>query len=105
MVSWWKAEGNAIDSAGLNNGKFNPPAGMVLSQIVTLTVTPPTLLVNPTVSGGQFHASVTGNAGDTNRIEVSSDLATWTPLITNTIPFAFTDSATGGRKFYRAVKQ
>lgn len=56
---------------------------------------------------GQFQFTITGIAGQTYSIEASTNLTTWTPLITNVAPadtFNFTDSVSTNfiHRFYRA---
>jgi hypothetical protein len=73
-----------------------------------VTVLPPAM---PTVSGvgstnGNFHLSVNGDAGPDYLVEASTNLATWTLLLTTnppTLPFEFTDPATTNHpaRFYR----
>jgi hypothetical protein len=105
LISWWKGEGNALDSAGSNTGRFFPLSGSVLSDPVTLTVSSPLMLSNPAIVGGQFQATLSGTGGGSYRIEASGDLTTWTSIATNTVPFTFTEAVTSGPRFYRAVAQ
>ncbi len=64
-------------------------------------------LINPTrLSNGQFQARLVGITGVTNLIESSTNLTTWTPVLTNSIGvYDFTDpnSAFYPYRFYRAV--
>jgi hypothetical protein len=108
LVSWWKGEDNTGDSVSSHDGIPLPPAGSVLSDVAVLTaaaVTP--VLGSATTSGGNFQATLSGPTGMSYVILRSADLSNWTPLVTNTVPFTFTDplaAGTGGR-FYRAVSQ
>jgi len=69
----------------------------------------------PTISGmrgtvpGQFELRLHGSPGQSYAISASSDLVTWTPLSTNTLPasglWSFTDTGVSNqqRRYYRAV--
>ncbi len=105
LVSWWKAEGNALDSVGPNTGRFFPLSGASFSESVSLTVAAPAILSNARVVSGEFQATLEGKAGSSYRIEYSGNLTSWTALITNTVPFAFTNVAGSSPRFYRAVAQ
>jgi hypothetical protein len=105
LVSWWKAEGNALDSVGPNTGRFFPLSGAAFSEAVSLTVTAPATLGNPKIVAGEFQATLNGNAGSSYRIEYSGNLTSWTSLTTNTVPFTFTNAAGSSPRFYRAVAQ
>jgi Concanavalin A-like lectin/glucanases superfamily/Immunoglobulin domain len=104
LISWWKGDGNALDAQGLNPGVL-PPPGFAQSSNAVLTVTVPASLINVGVSGGSFHATVSGPSGVNYIVKKSADLITWTPVITNTIPFTFNDPVSSNAKFYRAVAQ
>ena len=56
---------------------------------------------------GQFQADITGAVGQQFRIESSTNLATWTPVSTNTLTsttYSFTDTSPVGKtRFFRAV--
>lgn len=59
-------------------------------------------------SSGQFTAEIVGSVGQQFRIEASTNLATWTPVFTNTLTsttfnFVDTNSASGQMRFFRAV--
>jgi len=59
-------------------------------------------------NGGQFGFNLTGPAGKSAVVEVSSDLVSWLPLLTNTFAFPaaldFSDTQSGvySNRFYRA---
>ena len=67
------------------------------------------LLTNSLVANGQFQARVLGEPGQKIVIQGTTDLQTWTPLLTNTVTwqaaFSFTNSATGSFKAFRACQQ
>lgn len=60
------------------------------------------------ISGG-YNLTIKGVVGETYVIQTSSNLATWTPISTNTLnstTFNFTDpNASAKSKFYRAIKR
>jgi hypothetical protein len=64
-------------------------------------------LINPTrLSNGQFQVRLVGITGVTNLIQSSTNLTTWTPVLTNSIGiYDFTDpnSPLYPYRFYRAV--
>ncbi len=66
---------------------------------------PPALTSWQVSSGGQFQFLVSGIAGETYRIDGSSNLVQWIPLATNTAGIIFIDpnSAKYPHFFYRAV--
>ncbi|HEX3717233.1 MAG TPA: LamG-like jellyroll fold domain-containing protein [Verrucomicrobiae bacterium] len=108
LISWWRAEGNTLDSFGQNNGHFLPLPGTILSDVAVLTVgSPGVSFTNVGVSAGIFTATVTGTGDQTVVVERTSGLInpSWTPVTTNTTPFQFTDPIGGGNMFYRAVSQ
>ena len=58
--------------------------------------------------GGAFRFQLSALTGDSYRIDVSSDLATWTPLTTltpNISPWSVDDAAAAGmsNRFYRTA--
>jgi len=104
-------------SAGLTAGqvsqiRFANPAGFpagtyaaaILSTGEVVPLTPPTLSEAGLAADGQFQFSVTGAPGCNYVVWGSTNLSDWTPLVTNTSPFFFTDSGTGAftARFYRA---
>ncbi len=66
---------------------------------------PPSLASWQVSSGGQFQFLINGIAGETYRIDGSSNLVQWIPLATNTAGIIFTDpnSTKYPHFFYRAV--
>jgi hypothetical protein len=65
-------------------------------------------LANPSVNGGSFQFNVLGAIGSNYVVQYSSNLATWLPLSTNSIPgsgyFSVTNAISNNtRRFYRAV--
>jgi hypothetical protein len=82
--------------------------GSQTSAVATLTVLGPPLLLDPRVdTNGEFIFTLSGNAGYSYMVEMSTNLAEWFPLgpISNaTGQVDFTDSAPSDRtlRFYRA---
>jgi hypothetical protein len=83
---------------------------MSATQGFSVTVTRPAtpVLSAASVQGGQFAFSVNGDSGPDYTIQVSSNLISWTPLLTTNSPvlpwfWADTNSATFPVRFYRAV--
>jgi uncharacterized repeat protein (TIGR01451 family) len=76
------ALGKMTNSASVNTATADWNPGNKSASLVTLVLTPPVLVVNPTNS-----LSLTGTAGTTYRLEYSTNLATgqWLALRTNTI--------------------
>lgn len=64
-------------------------------------------LIDPARLGnGQFQVRLVGIAGRTNLIQASTDLTSWTPVLTNSVglyDFADPNSASYPFRFYRAV--
>ena len=54
-------------------------------------------------ANGQLTINVSGATNQNCIVEASTDLATWIPVATNTVPFIFTDTATRQfpQRFYR----
>jgi hypothetical protein len=64
------------------------------------------MLNSPVITGGnQFQFAVAGVPGFNYRVEASTNLLDWTPLLTNTSPFIFVDSDAPNfaRRYYRSV--
>ena len=58
------------------------------------------------VTNGQFQFRVSGTSGQTYVLQGSTNLTTWTPLLTNTIPlydFTDTNAAALPKRFYRGL--
>lgn len=97
--------GIAVDGSGnlyvVNAGSQNVVKGIS-------TNTPPPALQFATGGGGlsftngTLNMNLTGPSGSHVVIDVSSNLTTWTPLQTNTLPFTFSAPTTGPRLFFRA---
>ncbi|PYI87477.1 MAG: hypothetical protein DME26_06045 [Verrucomicrobia bacterium] len=108
LLSWWRGESNTLDSLGNNNGTAAPAPGSLLSSTAILTVAVVNaVLTDPGKTGNNFQATVTGPTGQSFIILRSADLNSWTPVVTNTVPFTFTDPLAPGSaaRFYRAVSQ
>jgi membrane-associated phospholipid phosphatase len=63
--------------------------------------TPPTF-ERIAATNGNFQIRVNGTAGAPCVLLVSTNLADWAPVWTNTLPFEFQESITVGRRFFRA---
>lgn len=80
------------------------------TNFVTISTNAPPQLANPQKIPGGFSFTLAGNPSATYIIQVSTNLATWTPLITNTLPsnglFTITDPQAGSfpRRYYRAMR-
>jgi hypothetical protein len=109
LISWWQGQGNPLDSFGQNDGRILPCPGNVASSVAMLTVVnaAPAVFANTGISGPSFHATVNGSAGVMYAVQFTTSLepAAWTPLVTNTAPFLFSDPIGAGNRFYRAVAQ
>lgn len=107
LVSYWSADNQTpADSVGSNSGTFHPTAVSEWTSPALLSVTgTPAVLEGITISGGILHVNVTGTPGQTNVIQRSGSLnaPSWSPIVTNTVPFSFTDPIAPGASFYRAV--
>lgn len=89
---------------------FNPanrhPEQTGTVSVVSANVPPP-FLADPTrLPNGQFRLTVLGIAGQSYTTEISTNLTTWSPLVTNVAPvnsFNITDSTAPGvlLRFYR----
>jgi hypothetical protein len=96
-----------LSDVSLNSGVISTT---VPGQSVTLLVLPPkpvaTLLPGPPRTDGQFQFSLSGITGQTWILQFSTNLATWLPVMTNTLTntslnFLVPRSASHG--FYRAL--
>jgi hypothetical protein len=78
---------------------------------VNVSTNPPPFLSGPARSGSKFFFTLTGIPQATYVVQSSTNLATWQPIVTNTLPPAgalqITDSLAGSfsRRFYRAVQR
>ena len=80
---------------------------MVTVSGTSISLPDPVQLAAPsTDSSGRFQFQVTGSAGSHCAIEASPNLTTWTRLVTNTLPFVFTDTTAPRptQRFYRATQ-
>ncbi len=82
--------------------------GTVRYDMVTVSGSP--ILVPSTLSvlshgTNWFQLSAAGTAGQRYTLQCSSNLVTWTPMLTNTLPLIFTDTNLGPEalRFYRGV--
>ena len=63
-------------------------------------------LVNPAFANGHFHVRLAGIGGQTNIIQATTNFATWTPVLTNSVgiyDFIDSNSAANPFRFYRAM--
>ena len=108
-----------FDYRGLSEVRFIPssPLQFVMDNLEVTVHQIPTLSIRITgVSSNTGTALyVQGRAGRTNVVEVSADLARWTPISTNVMPFTLcpvcpsvnvTDAAgkSSAHRFYRAIE-
>lgn len=86
----------AVSSAGFQSS-FSSQLAYTVSSVPVLGL--------PVFSGSGFSFPVTGITGSNCVIQVSTNLTQWVPLLTNAVPFQFTDSNANhfSRRFYRAV--
>lgn len=75
------------------------------SSQLTYTLSTAPAVGSPVFSSSGFSFVVTGMSGSNCVIQVSTNLINWTPLLTNAVPFQFSDSNANhfSRRFYRAV--
>ncbi len=79
----------------------------ITSQVARLTILAPPQFMSPRYDNGAFAFQVSEETGRPVIIETAPDLhpsTTWTPVFTNTSPFAFTNSTPADRqRYYRTV--
>lgn len=85
-----------------------PTTGVIIDLQGSQSVAINSLLLtpgSPPVDASGLHLSVTGPAGSNVVVQVSTNLANWTPVYTNTGSFQFIDPAVSNaqRRFYRLV--
>ena len=77
------------------------------SQVARLTVRPPPQFTSAQYQNGTFAFHVSEETGRAVVVETAPDLnpaTAWTPVVTNTAPFWFTNSLPADRqRFYRTV--
>jgi hypothetical protein len=83
------------------------PGGSVTSAAATLYLNTPLRFINQGLNTSRrFTATLLGVANNSYVVESSTDMRTWTPLLTNNSPTGiinFTDpNASGGARYYRA---
>jgi hypothetical protein len=82
-------------------------AGSVTSQVAMVTVLSPPQFTSARYENGAFAFHVSEETGRALVIETAPDLnpgTSWTPVLTNTAPFWFTNGAAADRqRFYRTV--
>ncbi|MBI4658864.1 MAG: VCBS repeat-containing protein [Verrucomicrobia bacterium] len=83
----------------------NVPAKQLLTVIE-----PPRLQITPPQTGSPLKLTLRGGIGFSYALEISADLRTWLPLLTNsatglTLEFEDSDAVNFSRRFYRARRQ
>src|SRR5258708_38631056 len=121
----WSALGSGMDSvvlalAGSSSdvyagGSFTTAGGEVSGYAARAIIGTPSFFIVTTnnsmrFSDGQFYFTLAGPAGSNVVISASTDLQTWTPLVTNTLTSGllnFTDALATNftQRFYRARLQ
>lgn len=96
-----------------NSGNYacvvSSPQGSITSSNATLTVFNPFTVGSAAFQlGGLFQMTASGDNGRSYRLESSTNLVTWTPVVTNAVSggsATFTDSTAAGKvlRFYRIV--
>jgi hypothetical protein len=87
----------------------NGTPSLSATQGFSVTVNRPAqpALANPSVSGGKFGITISGDTGPDYTIQASSNLLNWSPILTTnplSTPFQFFDSATNyPQRFYRVI--
>ncbi|HXB60817.1 MAG TPA: fibronectin type III domain-containing protein [Candidatus Acidoferrales bacterium] len=86
----------AVNNVGLQSG---------YSSQLPYTLSTAPVLGAPVFSSNGFSFAVSGTSGSNCVIQVSTNLINWVPLVTNAVPFQFTDSNANhfSKRFYRAV--
>jgi hypothetical protein len=108
LVSWWKGDGNMLDSAGSDNGFAFPEPSFETSEVASLSApNVPASFTNVTLVAGIFNATLTGPTGQNYVVESAGTLINpnWIPVETNIVPFTVGVPVTVGAKFYRALPQ
>lgn len=100
----------AIGSDLYVGGNFKLSGGKNVSSIARwnelINFDTPQLLNPARLGNGQFHVRLDGITGRTNVVQASTDLVTWTPVLTNSAglyDFTDPDSSSYPFRFYRAV--
>jgi uncharacterized repeat protein (TIGR03806 family) len=96
---------NLLNVVVSDNGTPSLSATQGFSVTVNRPVQP--ALANPSVSGGKFGITISGDTGPDYTIQASSNLVNWSPVLTTnplSTPFQFFDSATNyPQRFYRVI--
>jgi hypothetical protein len=96
-----------VSNAGSYMVQVSNTAGVTNSAVALLTVFTNTIpaVVTPAVQQpGQFSFQVPTEAGLKYVVEATTDFQNWTPVVTNTAPFTFTESNTASftQRYYRS---
>lgn len=73
-------------------------------EVVYVAPVVPATLEQAAQADGNFEFTVSGATGEKYVVEASSDLTSWAPVATNTVPFTFvdTDASSFSKRFYRS---
>jgi len=76
----------------------------VVTQVSTNAIPVAPILSLVTFTNNQFHFTILGTMAYSYAIESSTNLSDWISIVTNSSPFAFTDTnfSSGALRFYRA---
>ena len=75
------------------------------ASLIVYTDATPVLSVLSWMTNVQFQFSIAGVTGLNYTVQASTNLVDWISLVTNTSPFSFADTNTGGfpQRFYRSI--
>jgi uncharacterized repeat protein (TIGR01451 family) len=106
------AGGGYTNAVSVTANEPDPNPANNTAQAGTLANVPaPAQFSDVIVTNGQLHATLSGEPGLTYVVQASTNLTTWTPVATNTLPgsglfkFVDADAPNFGHRFYRAVRQ
>jgi hypothetical protein len=93
--------------ARLTDGVHSRYLGAPQKLVVTPSLAPPVLAVTPAQTAGAVALTISGDPHQTVVVEASTNLAQWTPVLTNTMtaaPLTWVDPASASlpQRFYRA---
>jgi len=96
-----------VSNSGAYMVQVSNSAGVTNSSLAMLTVftnTIPTIVTPVVPQAGQFSFQVPAEAGLKYVVEATTDFQNWTPVLTNTAPFTFTETnaASYTQRYYRS---